>query len=286
VRRVIKKIFVFLEMIKFEHSLFALPFAYAGLFLAKKGLPPVDKLIWVTGAMISFRTSAMALNRLFDQEIDSRNPRTRMRALPAGFLKRSFVWGITLGSVAVFVFCAYRLNPLCFLLSWIPIVLAVLYPFSKRFTWGAHFLLGAILGLAPYGAWLAAGREFSWIPGLMTLGVAVWVAGFDMIYAMQDREFDVREGLYSFPACFGEKASLNLTGFLHGIALLCWAAAGFLAQLGVFYFSGLVLASGLLLWENTLIRVKGIASLQQSFFTLNVFVSVSLFVLMAVDLIL
>ncbi len=279
------KVRVFLEMIKFEHSIFALPFAYAGLFLASGGVPSASVLGWVTGAMVSFRTSAMALNRLIDQEIDARNPRTRNRALPAGMLRRTFVGGLTAVSLAVFALCAYQLNPLCFALSWIPIALAVLYPFCKRFTWGAHFLLGFILGMAPYGAWLAAGREFSWIPAFLMIGVTAWVAGFDIIYALQDREFDMQEGLYSLPACYGAPASLWVTRILHGTALLAWGVSGYLAHLGSYYFAGLILAAVVLIRENWLVQTCGMKRLEQAFFTLNAVVSISLFLSLAADLI-
>jgi len=278
------RIRIFFEMIKFEHSIFALPFAYLGLFLASGGLPDAAVFGWVTGAMVSFRTSAMALNRLIDQEIDSRNPRTQNRALPAGVLRRTFVWLVTAVSLGVFALCSYQLNPLCFSLSWIPIVLSVLYPFCKRFTWLSHFLLGAILGLAPYGAWLAAGRELSWIPACVMLGVTLWVAGFDILYALQDREFDVQSGLYSFPACYGEKASLWAARFLHGGALAAWGVAGLLAGLGIYYGLGLIFAAFVLIRENWLVRVFGMKRLEQAFFSMNAVVSISLFVFLVLDL--
>ncbi len=163
-------------------------------------------------------------------------------------------------------------------------MLALLYPVCKRGTWFSHFLLGVILGIAPYGAWLAAGREFSWVPGLLMLGVAAWVAGFDMIYALQDREFDQAAGLYSFPACFGEKASLALTRLLHVLAFSAWAAAGALAGLGWLYFAGLLLAGLFLIRENWLVRRFGLAQVGQAFFTMNAVVSVSLFVFVLADL--
>ena len=280
----LSKVRVFFEMIKFEHSIFALPFAYLGLFLASGGLPKGWVLGWVTGAMVSFRTSAMALNRLIDQEIDARNPRTQNRALPAGLLRRTFVWLVTAVSLAFFVLCTYQLSPLCFFLGWIPILLSVLYPFCKRFTWLSHFLLGGILGIAPYGAWLAAGREFSWIPAFLMIGVTAWVAGFDMIYALQDREFDVTAGLYSFPACYGAKVSLWATRLLHGLALIAWSIAGVLAHLGGYFFAGLIFAALVLIRENWLVKTFGMKRLEQAFFTLNAVVSVSLFVFLVVDL--
>ena len=280
-----KKIRIFLEMIQFEHSIFALPFAYLGLFLASGGRPRPSTFSWVTLAMVAFRTASMALNRLMDQEIDRRNPRTRDRALPAGLLRRPFVWIAVAVSVLLFVLSASQLNRLCLSLSWIPLALAVLYPFCKRFTWASHLLLGLILGIAPYGAWLAAGRDFSWIPALMMMGVIVWVAGFDMIYALQDLKFDQTSGLYSFPACFGENAGLVCTRIFHGLAFVFWTMAGVLAGLGWLYFSGLVLAGFFLIRENWLVRTFGLAKAGQAFFTMNAVVSVSLFVFVLADLI-
>lgn len=280
----LSKVRVFFEMIKFEHSIFALPFAYLGLFLAAEGKPSAAVFGWVTGAMVSFRTSAMALNRLIDQEIDARNPRTQNRALPAGALRRMFVWFITAISLGLFALCSYQLNPLCLSLAWIPVLLSILYPFCKRFTWLSHLLLGGILGIAPYGAWLAAGREFSWIPAFLTIGVMAWVAGFDIIYALQDRDFDVKAGLYSFPACFGEKASFIATLALHGAALAAWGYSGILAGLGTLYFVGLGFAAMILVRENWLVRTFGLKRLEQAFFTLNAVVSISLFVFLVADL--
>ena len=281
----VKKTRIFLEMIKFEHSLFALPFAYLGLFLASGGWPRLATLGWVTLAMVSFRTSAMALNRLIDQEIDASNPRTENRALPAGLLRRSFVWIAVMVSLSFFTLSAARLGRLCLILSWVPLALAVLYPFCKRFTWMSHFLLGFILGIAPYGAWLAAGKSFSWIPALLMMGVTAWVAGFDMIYALQDREFDRNSGLYSFPACFGEPASLVCTRILHGLAFIFWTAAGVLAGLGWFYFAGLAMAGFFLIRENWLVRTFGLSKVGQAFFTMNAVVSISLFVFVLADLV-
>jgi len=191
IKRLTQKTAVFLEMIKFEHSIFALPFAYLGLVLGEGGWPRWNLFLWVTVAMVSFRTMAMALNRIIDIEIDRDNPRTESRALPKGRLNIPFVWLASLVSFVIFEFSAYRLGPLCLALSPIPVALAWLYPWTKRFTWFSHLILGIILGIAPYGAWLASRDAFSWVPGFLFLGVATWVAGFDIIYALQDQDFDV-----------------------------------------------------------------------------------------------
>jgi len=278
-----RKFFVFLEMIKFEHSIFALPFAYMGLLLGERGMPRPVLLIWVTVAMVSFRTMAMALNRLIDRPIDAENPRTENRALPAGKLTSGFVWLATLLSFVIFEVSAYRLNPLCFQLSPIPVFLAWLYPWTKRFTWLSHGVLGIILGIAPYGAWLASRGTFSWIPGLLTIGVTAWVAGFDIIYALQDQQFDRQKGLFSFPARFGQSSSLVITRCLHTIAVLCWVISGVLAGLGFIYMAGVTLAAIFLIYENWLVRTFGLAKLQEAFFTMNAVVSIMLFLAMLID---
>ncbi len=271
-------------MIKFEHSLFALPFAYLGLFLAEGGWPRPYLLGWVTLAMVSFRTMAMAANRLVDLPVDALNPRTENRALPKGLLQPFFVWSAALFSLFLFEISAYQLNSLCFKLSIIPVFLAWLYPFTKRFTWLCHWILGIILGLAPYGSWLASRQEFSWIPGLLTIGVTAWVAGFDMIYALQDINFDRQYRLFSFPARFGSQAGLAFTRILHGMAVISWWLAGWLSGRGIIYMTGMAAVTLFLIRENWLIRSFGTAKVGEAFFTMNAVVSIALFLAAAADL--
>ncbi len=280
----VPKIVIFLEMIKFEHSVFALPFAYLGLFFAERGWPRPEIFFWVTVAMGSFRTMAMGANRLIDASLDALNPRTQNRALPAGRLKSSFVWFMVLAGPALFEFSAYRLNPLCFKLSPIPVILAWLYPWMKRFTWLSHLLLGIILGIAPYGAWLANRSEFSWIPGFLTAGIAAWVAGFDILYALQDLEVDRKIGLYSFPTRFGFETSLVAARILHALTLLLWFAAGYLGGFGLFYFAGLAMVGFFFIREHWLIRRFGLAKIEQVFFTMNAFVSLGFFMTSVLDI--
>jgi len=277
------KVSVFLEMIKFEHSIFALPFAYLGLFLAENGWPRIVLFLWVTVAMVSFRTMGMALNRLVDASIDALNPRTQNRALPAKKISFPFVWLAVFCSFAIFELSALKLGRLCFFLSPIPVFLAVIYPWTKRFTWFSHFILGIILGIAPYGAWLASRAEFSWVPGLMMLGVASWVAGFDVIYALQDEEFDREQGLYSFPVRFGFQKSLILTQILHVVTLSAWLAAGWLAGLGWIYLLGMLVVTVFLLREHWLVRSFGIKKLGEAFFSMNAIVSVAVLVATVAD---
>jgi len=280
----LSKISTFFEMIKWEHSIFALPFAYLGLFLAVKGWPELTTFVLVTLAMISFRTMGMALNRIIDREIDRRNPRTESRAIPSGKLKVGFVWGMVLISFLIFEYCAYQLNPLCFSLTPVPVLLAWLYPYAKRFTWLSHFLLGMILGIAPYGAWLASGAPWSWVPAFFMVGVVSWVAGFDVIYALQDVAFDQKAGLYSFPARFGVPAALALTRWLHVVTLISWSFAGWLAGLGLIYAIGILTAALFLVREHRLIKVFGIQKVHEAFFMMNAFVSVTVLIAVLFDL--
>jgi len=283
-KTLVQKCTDYLEMIKFEHSIFALPFAYLGLILAERGSPSLYLFLWITAAMISFRSMAMGANRLLDWKIDLANPRTSSRALPSGKLTKTFVWTITLLFLISFLSCSYVLGPVCFRLSLIPVFLAWLYPFAKRFTWLSHWILGMILGIAPYGAWLASAGTYSWIPAFLTIGVTVWVAGFDIIYALQDLQFDRKQGLHSFPSHFGEAASLKMTISLHIVAWLSWCAAGAIAELGVLFYCGMIFIAAMLAREVWLIQRHGLQKIQEAFFLTNAIVSVSLFCIVIADL--
>jgi 4-hydroxybenzoate polyprenyltransferase len=275
---------VFLEMIKFEHSIFALPFAYLGLILGENGWPRLDIFIWVTVAMVSFRTMGMAINRLVDLPIDALNPRTKNRALPAGKIKSSFVGAAVILSFVIFEATTYRLGPACFRLSPVPVFLAILYPYLKRFTWFSHLVLGMILAIAPYGAWLASRGTFSWVPGFISIGVMTWVCGFDMIYALQDVDFDKKYGLYSFPSRFSTESTFRLTKILHVITVLSWLEAGRLAGLGLVYGTGMIMVTAFLIREHWLIHSSGLAKIDEAFFTMNAVVSVAVFLAVVLDL--
>ncbi len=284
-RNIFAKAGLFLEMIKFEHSIFALPFAYLGLLMGAKRWPGTALLVWITVAMVSFRTMAMALNRLLDLRIDAANPRTAGRALPQKQLSPRLVWTLAVVSFLIFEGSAWRLGALCLWLSPVPVALAVLYPFTKRFTWASHFVLGLILGIAPYGAWIAMTGHFAWAPAFLTAGVMTWVAGFDMIYALQDVEFDRQAGLFSVPARFGLARTLQFTKLLHLVTVLCWAAAGLLCGRRVLYGTGIALVSYLLVREHRLIHKAGIAKINDAFFVMNAVVSVTLFAATVLDVI-
>jgi len=275
---------VFLKAIQFEHSIFALPFAYLGLFLAEGGWPRGRILLGVTVAMISFRTFGMAWNRWVDREVDAKNPRTSSRALPQGELTSCFVWMVALASLVIFIASAWILGPLCLFLSPVPIALAGIYPTLKRFTWLSHGVLGIILGISPYGAWLASRGEFSWIPGFLLIGVASWVAGFDILYSLQDFDFDREAGLESVPARFGKCAALRTAAALHSVAVTAWIAAGWTAGLGWIYGLGLVMVAAFLFREHWLLHRFGLARMNQAFFTMNACVSLVIFLSAALDL--
>ena len=279
----LSRVRTFLADIKIEHSLFALPFAYLGLFFAEKQVPSAFLVIWITIAMVSFRTMAMALNRLLDRVLDAENPRTQNRALPQKKLRTGFVWTAAALSWLVFEGSAWKLGPLCFWLSPVPVALAWIYPLTKRFTWLSHFILGLVLGIAPYGAWIASRQDFGWAPAFLTAGVTLWVAGFDMIYALQDIDFDIKHGLFSFPARFGIAATLKFTRLLHAASVLCWLMAGLFAGMGLCYWAGLAVVAGFLIREHQLVRNFGVARINEAFFLMNSVVSVTLLLATVLD---
>jgi 4-hydroxybenzoate polyprenyltransferase len=280
------KVKIYLEMIKFEHSVFALPFAYFGAFLAEKRVPEWMTLFWITLAMVGARSFAMAVNRWIDMEIDRRNPRTAERALPKGLLSVSNVLLFSVGSLAVFLLAVYNLAPICRYLWPIVVLPFVIYPYTKRFTSLSHFVLGLCLGLAPVGAWIAITNTVSMEPFLIGAAVLLWVAGFDIFYAIQDIEFDRQHKLCSIPARFGIRTSLTLTKILHvtSIFLLSWV--GVRMHLGLVYFIGVAVTAILLAYENSLIKPHDISKLNVAFFTINGVISILLFCFVAVDVIL
>lgn len=281
-----QKLKVFFEMIKFEHTLFALPFAYLGAFLASNGLPTPGKLFWITLAMIGARTAAMSLNRLIDRQIDARNPRTAQRALPAGHLKVQEVYIYTVLSFLLLGFSAYMLNILALLLMPIAVFFLVLYSYTKRFTWACHLVLGISLGLAPAGAWIGVTGQWALAPVLLGLGVMTWVAGFDIVYACQDVEFDRKEGLYSIPAIFGVRRALEISALLHVFAPLFFIAVGVIMSMGWLYYVGIVIAIGLLFRQHRIVSASDLSKVGVAFFNLNGYLSVLLFIFSIVDLIL
>ncbi len=281
-----QKLKVFFEMIKFEHTLFALPFAYLGAFLASEGVPSVSKLFWITLAMIGARTAAMSLNRLIDRHIDARNPRTAQRALPAGQLRVNEVYLYTVLSFLLLGYSAYQLNLLALWLMPIAVFFLVLYSYTKRFTWACHLILGISLGLAPAGAWIGVTGHWALAPILLGLGVMTWVAGFDVVYACQDVEFDRREGLHSIPAIFGLKRALEISSGLHIIAPIFFIAVGVVMSMSWLYYVGVAIAIVLLYRQHRLVSADDFSKIGVAFFDLNGYLSLLLFVFSILDLIL
>jgi 4-hydroxybenzoate polyprenyltransferase len=272
-------------MIKFEHSIFALPFAYLGAFLAQRRVPDLIVLLWITIAMVGARSLGMALNRLIDIEIDRRNPRTAERALPKGLLSVRNVLLFSFGSVSVFLLAVYNLAPVCRYLWPMVVIPFVIYPYTKRFTWLSHFVLGLCLGLAPIGAWIAVTNTLSLEPVLIGSAVLLWVAGFDILYAIQDIDFDKRHGLFSIPARFGIENSLMFTRLLHAASIGLFILSGSRLHLGVFYFAGVAIAAVLLAYENSLIKPNDLSKLNVAFFTMNGVISVIMFCFVVIEVI-
>jgi 4-hydroxybenzoate polyprenyltransferase len=274
-----KNIRTTLEMIKIEHTLFALPFAFLGAVLAAGGLPTGWQILWITLAMVGARSTAMAFNRVADKEYDARNDRTKMRAIPAGVLSVVFVSIFTLVAAGVFLFAAAMLNRLTLILAPVALASVVLYSYTKRWTMFSHLVLGWCLAIAPAGAWIAVrGAIDSPIPLLLSLVVMLWTAGFDVLYACQDYEFDRSEGLYSIPARIGIARSLWIARLLHTGAFAALLALYLLANLGMLALVGVIATGALLVYQHTLVRAEDLSRLNAAFFTTNAFVSVILLV--------
>ena len=281
---VLSRLAVTLEMIKFQHTLFALPFALTGMVLAAGGWPEAPTLGWVVVAMVGARSAAMAFNRIADRRLDARNPRTAGRALPSGRLGVGFTWAFTAASGALFVLAAGKLNSLCLALSPVALVIILGYSYTKRFTAGSHLALGLALGIAPMGGWLAVKGAFAPEPFVLTGAVLTWTAGFDIAYALQDVDFDRREGLHSIPAWLGPAAALRLAGVLHGITVLALAALIPVAGLGWIYGAGVAGIAALLLYEHTLVSPDDLGRLDTAFFRINATVSSLVFAFTLADL--
>jgi 4-hydroxybenzoate polyprenyltransferase len=273
----------FLSLVKFEHTIFALPFAYVGAFLAVDGIPSAHDLLWITVAMVGARSLAMGLNRLIDASIDARNPRTASRELPSGQLTEPQVAIFCLVSLGVFLLAVFQLDPIVRWLWPIPVAGFVIYPYLKRFTWLSHLWLGAIDGLAPMGAWIAITGDLPLAAWLLGAAVACWVAGFDCFYALLDLEFDRREGLKSVATRFGEGGAFWAARVLHvaTVGLLLWV--GVLLDVGVLYWLGVVAVAALLIYEHSLVRPGNLRRLDAAFFLVNGIISVTFFGFVLLD---
>ncbi|MCC6446113.1 MAG: UbiA family prenyltransferase [Armatimonadetes bacterium] len=277
-QRFFGKVSLLLEMIKFAHTIFALPFTLMSVAIAMTGGFDGRALFWIVAAMVGARTSAMTFNRIIDRGYDALNPRTASRALPKGAIKTGEAWLFLGAATALFVLAAAMLNRLALALS--PVALLVIwgYSYTKRFTVLSHLFLGLALAIAPTGAWIAARGRFDWPPVLLSLCVLLWTAGFDIIYACQDVDFDRKTGLYSLPAAIGVGPALHVSLLLHLLTIAGLVALKWVAGLGPAYLIGAAAASVLLLYEHTLVKPGDLSRVNAAFFTINGFVSIGLFV--------
>lgn len=273
-----------LQMIKWEHTIFAMPFAFIGLLVAAEGRPSPVTLAWIVVAMVGARSSAMAFNRLVDHRIDAANPRTAMRELPSGALQRTPVLVFTLATAGLLVLAAWQLNDLCLKLSPVAILAIWFYSLTKRFTPFAHLFLGVALGIAPIGAWLAVTGEFALFPVLIGIGVMCWVAGFDILYACQDLDFDRRAGLHSIPARFGPDRARWISRALHWVCIVMWFIAFREAGLVVAAQVGSAAVFALLGYEHWLTRSGDLGQIDKAFFQVNSWVGLVLLGIVLVDL--
>jgi 4-hydroxybenzoate polyprenyltransferase len=262
------------SLVRIEHTVFALPFAYAGALLAVAGWPGWPDMIWITVAMTGARTLAMALNRLLDAELDARNPRTAGRELPSGALTRRQVGALSAAALVAFLFAVFQLDPVVRWLWPIPVAMFLAYPYLKRFTWFCHFWLGACLGLAPVGAWLAVAGDAPWEAWALGGAVLLWVAGFDLFYSLYDLDHDRREGLHSWAVRFGERGVFAGARASHTATIALLAFAGWGLGLGGAYWLGVAAVAALLLYEHAIVRPGDLRRLDAAFFTVNGVISI------------
>ncbi len=275
----------FASLVKIEHTVFALPFAYAGAFLAVDGVPSAHDLVWITLAMVGARSLAMALNRLIDAQIDARNPRTAGRELPAGRLTSAQVVFFCLAALALFVAAVWQLDPLVRWLWPIPVAAFVVYPYLKRLTWLAHLWLGAVDGLAPVGAWAAIRGDLPWQAWALGGAVAAWIAGFDLFYALFDVEVDREQGLHSWATRWGVGGAFAGARALHVATIGLLVAVGLGLSVGALYWAGVAVVAALLVYEHLLVRPGDLRRLNAAFFTMNGVISVAFFALILADVV-
>ncbi len=274
---------LYYRLVKFEHTIFALPFAYVGAFLAVDGVPTAHDLLWITLAMIGARSLAMALNRLIDARIDAANPRTASRELPSGALTVPAVLAFCLAALVLYVVSVFQLDPLVRWLAPIPVLAFVVYPYLKRVTWTCHLWLGAVDGLAPVGAWAAIKGTLPWQSWALGAAVAAWVAGFDLFYSLFDVDVDRSQGLHSWATRFGERGAFAGARALHLATLALLVAVGVGLHVGVLYWLGVIAVAALLLYEHSLVRPGDLRRLDAAFFTMNGVISVAFFAFVLAD---
>ena len=274
-------------MIKFEHTVFALPFALISLLLASRslpgGVPSARTVVWILAAMVGARSAAMAFNRIADARFDAQNPRTARRAIPAGMLTVGQVWAFTIASIMLFVYAAYQLNPLCLALSPVALLAVLGYSFTKRFTSLSHLALGFGIGIAPIGAWIAVTGSLHPVPLVLGGVVMLWIGGFDIIYALQDVDFDRQVGLHSLPKAIGKGPALFVSRLMHLFMLGLLAVVGILAGLHALYFAGVAVVACLIAYEHFIVSPDDLSRVNVAFFTMNGWVGVALFAFVLLD---
>lgn len=273
-----------LEMIKFQHALFALPFAFTGMLAAAQGWPTLRQFLLISACMVTARTAAMTWNRIADRRFDAENPRTKDRALPAGRVSLPAAWALLGVAVLAFVATAAALNPMTLALSPVALLVVLGYSWTKRVTWGSHFVLGLSLALAPIGAWVAVRGSLAAAPLLLGLAVGAWTAGFDLLYACQDVDFDRQAGLHSLPARFGIAKALTTSRVLHGLTAIALTTSGVVMRSGPAFFAAVALAIGVLIWAQTLVRPGDLSRVGIAFFQANVAVGMLVLTGTALDL--
>ncbi len=280
----VNKIKLYAQLVKFEHTIFALPFVLAAVFIVEKGLPPVEKLFWILIAAVSGRTAGMAFNRFFDLPFDRLNPRTKNWVSVTGAVKAGEILFLAVISSAVLIFSAYKLNKLAFYLSPVAVLLLIVYPLGKRFTNFVHLILGAVYFIIPVAVSVALKGEVEISTVFLGLGMAFWVAGFDIFYALQDVEFDRKAGVHSIPAKFGIKKAILFARVFHLLTFVFLVLTGYFAGLGYIYYAGLMILTGFLIYEHTLIKEDDLSKINVAFFTINGYISIMYMIVVILDI--
>ncbi len=274
---------LFLDAVRFQETIFALPFAYSGMLLAADGMPTLHAFAWISAAMVGARTLGMAANRIIDRHIDSDNPRTAMRHLPSGLLKAADLYALSAVAAALLLIAAWQLNPLALALAPVAAAYLIAYPFAKRFTWAASFFLGWALAIAPSAAWIGVRGSLAWEPALLSCAVAAWAASFDILYHAQDRDFYVERGLHSVAQRFGIPAAFRISAALDALAVICLLALGLSLSLPLAYFIGCAAAAALLAYRRRIISPSDLSQMGMAFMRINAYVSTAIFVAVLVS---
>lgn len=271
-------------MVDFGHTLFGLPFAYLGAFLAIKGIPSFSQLFWITVAMVTARTAALCLNRIIDRHYDRLNPRTADWVLASGKLPIKWIWVFVFICLILLIYSAGQLNDLCLKLSPLAVIILWGYSYTKRFTWWCHLILGIAIGIGPVGAWIAITGTFDWQPIVLAAAVACWIAGFDTMYACQDIEFDRSRGLYSIPARFGERGALLFSAVFHVFTVIFLILTGLILNLGILYYVGVIFAAIVLIYEHLIVKPGDLSKVNFASFKINRYVGLIIFITTLMDI--